>query len=604
MAYLGNSQFQGIISGGNIQDGSIESIDLATLTNIDINSGSIDNTIIGANEAVAGNFSSIGIGTNSPNAGLQISKGADQSPPAAGSNTGAACFGNDTSSNAYGLVMGADGFGKGYISAQRTDGTATTYDLVIQPNGGNVGIGKTPSKALDVEGSIQTSVAFRAYDDVSGSNRNLLRYDSGNVRLETGTGGGAGVGIFTAGVQRLGIDGLGRIGIGTDNPVAKLHVWNPNGGNATDKATMLSEAVVKLQPHSTNSTNLLVAQVNSGNGMGLQVTNSSATADWDIALSPFGGNVGIGNVTPEKRLHVAGECIVDGGVGVGSTGTFHVRQKGDTLNDGIALTSSDSTSHRFWKNASGNLHIGPSSLSTALTQTLDGKLGIGVTDPSAQLNVGHASHGIGMAYLGSAAAPATAGLYTSSSAIAGGGDGYGSLKIQARSDYDNYGITFEASNELILTLLRHNLYFRHQSNAVYAHMGSPNVGTGTFVHVKVNVNWNQGSMSMFRITGFHPYSSYAETYMGSYQYSNSGYRYEPYGQIIANQGNHAAGSGMYNTASDGKLVLVINWPSGYTAPAIEHIGAGNNYGDNIREGEARILEYVWTNDGQDVDKWP
>jgi hypothetical protein len=69
---------------------------------------------------------------------------------------------------------------------------------------------------------------------------------------------------------------------------------------------MLSEAVLKLQPHATNSTNLLVAQVNGGNGIGLQVTNGPATADWDIALSPFGGRVGIGTAVPNDVLTIQG----------------------------------------------------------------------------------------------------------------------------------------------------------------------------------------------------------------------------------------------------------------------------------------------------------
>jgi len=56
MAFIGNSPTQGVITGGNIVDGSIESIDLATLTNIDINSGSIDGTTIGATTAAAGSF--------------------------------------------------------------------------------------------------------------------------------------------------------------------------------------------------------------------------------------------------------------------------------------------------------------------------------------------------------------------------------------------------------------------------------------------------------------------------------------------------------------------------------------------------------------------
>ena len=78
MAYIGNSPYQGSITGGNIVDGSIESIDLATLTNIDINSGSIDGTIIGASSAAAGSFttlnttSSVGIGTSSPSYKLDL----------------------------------------------------------------------------------------------------------------------------------------------------------------------------------------------------------------------------------------------------------------------------------------------------------------------------------------------------------------------------------------------------------------------------------------------------------------------------------------------------------------------------------------------------
>ena len=95
-----------------------------------------------------------------------------------------------------------------------------------------------------------------------------------------------------------------RLGINQTNPVASLHVYNPDGGNATDKASMLSEAVMKLQPHVTNSTNMLFAQVDGGNAMGIQVTNGPATADWDLSLSPFGGRVGIGTVAPGHPLSV------------------------------------------------------------------------------------------------------------------------------------------------------------------------------------------------------------------------------------------------------------------------------------------------------------
>jgi hypothetical protein len=82
---------------------------------------------------VNGSSGNIGIGTDTPAAALQVAKGITSGAPAAGASTASACFGNDTSDDNYGLVLGADGFGKGYISAQRTDGTAETYNLSIQP---------------------------------------------------------------------------------------------------------------------------------------------------------------------------------------------------------------------------------------------------------------------------------------------------------------------------------------------------------------------------------------------------------------------------------------------------------------------------------------
>ena len=92
----------------------------------------------------------VGIGTDSPAAGLQVALGGT-TIPAAGASTASAVFGNSTSDDNYGVAIGANSSGVGYISSQRTDGTATTYNLAIQPNGGNVGIGTTsPGTKLTV----------------------------------------------------------------------------------------------------------------------------------------------------------------------------------------------------------------------------------------------------------------------------------------------------------------------------------------------------------------------------------------------------------------------------------------------------------------------
>lgn len=82
----------------------------------------------------------LGTGTDR-GAKLQISGTSQAEAPTLGSTSGAALFvGN--SDPKYGIVMGVGGSsGKGWIQAQRIDGTATAYDLSLQPIGGIVTIG-------------------------------------------------------------------------------------------------------------------------------------------------------------------------------------------------------------------------------------------------------------------------------------------------------------------------------------------------------------------------------------------------------------------------------------------------------------------------------
>jgi len=85
------------------------------------------------------------------------------------------------------------------------------------------------------------------------------------------------------------------------------------------------------------------------------------------------------------------EVIVDGGVGVNSSGVLHIRQKGDTNGDGIALTSSFGTSHRIWKDGNGTLSIGPttSTNSYQFRQDVNGNIGIGAAiNTNYKLNIG------------------------------------------------------------------------------------------------------------------------------------------------------------------------------------------------------------------------
>ena len=86
---------------------------------------------------------------------------------------------------------------------------------------------------------------------------------------------------------------------------------------------------------------------------------------------------------------------IDGGVGVNTLGgTLIVKQKGNSANDGIAITSAAAASHRIWKASDGKFHFGSSSQTTAFTQLLDGSIGIGTTSPDTNLEVSSATGGV------------------------------------------------------------------------------------------------------------------------------------------------------------------------------------------------------------------
>ena len=125
---------------------------------------------------------------------------------------------------------------------------------------------------------------------------------------------------------------------------------------------------------------------------------NGANGDFNIATDAFyvdasEHSIGVGTSAPTQELDVrgtsllSGQVIIDGGVGVASSATLHLRQKGDTKTDGIALTSSNSTSHRIWKDSAGTFNIGPSTFTDAFVQDLDGHVGIGASSPRFPLEV-------------------------------------------------------------------------------------------------------------------------------------------------------------------------------------------------------------------------
>ena len=182
----------------------------------------------------------VGIGTASPSYALDVAGRAgfglpNTTLPALGDDTANFRIGNITGGNInYGTMFGTLGTGDGYIQQQRFDDNATAYDLLLQPNGGNVGIGGTPSEKLHVYGDdailrLQTTSttgnAGIEFWDVQGgaSLSGYIGYsDSSNQLTMQGNSNGIaflkGSNTFPAG-EAARIDSSGNLLVGTTNPL-------------------------------------------------------------------------------------------------------------------------------------------------------------------------------------------------------------------------------------------------------------------------------------------------------------------------------------------------------------------------------------------------
>jgi hypothetical protein len=126
-----------------------------------IDPGLNDSNVAGNIALASATTGSVGIGTYLPKTKLQVvgltgaaSGGATSIPSLGFANCSSiALFTNKDTD--YGTLFGTLNTGNGWIQQQRVDGTGTAYSLLLQPNGGNVGIGNTsPGSKLSVAGVV------------------------------------------------------------------------------------------------------------------------------------------------------------------------------------------------------------------------------------------------------------------------------------------------------------------------------------------------------------------------------------------------------------------------------------------------------------------
>jgi hypothetical protein len=149
----------------------------------------------------------VGVGITSPKTALQAAEAAvNNALPTPGTASGV--FSVLSNSAAYGMYFGVQNSnGYGWIQNMRQDGNATVYPILLQPSGGNVGIGTTsPGSPLEVYGNIALSsganrtIFVPTISGNSGFNLTLSagnapssgNYNGGSLYLTSGTSNGAG----------------------------------------------------------------------------------------------------------------------------------------------------------------------------------------------------------------------------------------------------------------------------------------------------------------------------------------------------------------------------------------------------------------------------
>ena len=361
----------------------------------------------------------VGIGTDSPGEKLSVY---DSS-----ASTGyVASFGN--SSNLELLIGTTTG---AYLNIQgSTISSGAPYNITLQNDGGNVGIGTTnPLRKLHVVGNFAVNAGTGEYYGVNisggeGADPKItigdwhnagatLQWDSSARSLGIDTQYGTGAGTFKitgndGASEFFRITSSGNVGIGTTSPAAHLHV----AASSDAQLIVSSDSAISLFQDAPWASNIMMGakfdgtnQVYAATGRGafkiatLHDNDSSpqylaiyganhGTAGGTVSWNTVGfaqdedGNVGIGTTSPGRKLTIGG---------IGNTGDGLKIEDPTNTAYGAHLTYYDAGSEVWIGGITNNVYNQTLSIhrdaTRSVTIDINNNVGIGTTSPNAKLEV-------------------------------------------------------------------------------------------------------------------------------------------------------------------------------------------------------------------------
>ena len=310
----------------------------------------VDGWIVNTSNSSISTTFNVGIGTTLPSGKLQVGTGITFY-----STGDSVVSGIITASSFYGSGVGltalnASNISSGTISNSRLPSNISVSGVVTASSGFVGNVTGTASVAQSLTGSPNISVT-----NITASNYNSSGIlTSGTISGTTATINTVNSGFSTSGIttiySQLNVAALGKIGVGTDNPNADIHIRDANNG-----------ASIQLTSDGSNESYIAIGRsvTRNGNNGELKFGNTNGSYQYSSSSSLDIINYGLGNINSYLQLGSSG-------VGTGNFNWFY----GQTYNTPL------------------------------MSLTYGGKLGIGVTNPTNTLHVVGTSTVTSHSYIG------------------------------------------------------------------------------------------------------------------------------------------------------------------------------------------------------------
>jgi hypothetical protein len=228
----------------------------------------------------------IGVGTVSPAARIEsFNSSATALPASLGATQVASTLRLNSSTSA--LDFGSSASGAYWMQAANPASLGTNFAILLNPNGGNVGIGNTaPTEALDVQSTLATNLKVKSTGAFTAGITLIPNNNATGFSITATAAASPDLAIKNpSGTDVLHITNAGNVGIGMTNPAYPLQVRV-----GTNQQVGFRTVNSRIQLEAFNDAN--------------NANNTLAVYGNPLLLNPDAGNVGIGTTTPNAKLNV------------------------------------------------------------------------------------------------------------------------------------------------------------------------------------------------------------------------------------------------------------------------------------------------------------